>query len=202
MSACHFTSPPSRSSTNERSPPSSARTTSVGSHRSRSYRSPHPAGPRVDDEPDHRRAATAAPTSTIAGPSQPSRVDFALAQTRRPACRRPCSSDRTAWAARAAAAAAAVLGLHEHAPTGREEHGDLAGLGDLDDALTEARVIDALADVELLARAVRANRLRQIRGDRRLLEPLDGRLRARARGASARTVEGMRFSFGAPCGDL
>jgi hypothetical protein len=48
-----------------------------------------------------------------------------------------------------------VLDLREHATTGREEHRDLAGLADLDDALAEARVIDAVTDLEPLARAIR-----------------------------------------------
>src|SRR5688500_3604646 len=72
---------------------------------------------------------------------------------------------------------AAFFGLHEHAPAGREEHRDLARLGDLDDALAEARMLDALADFVLETRGVIAHGLRQIGGDRRLLEALDRRFR-------------------------
>src|SRR6201999_602046 len=77
------------------------------------------------------------------------------------------------------------LGLDEHAPATPEEHGDLARLRNLDDALAEVRVLDALADGEALRRAIRPHGLRQIRGDRGLLEPLDRlrtlRLRRRQR---------------------
>src|SRR5439155_23715603 len=73
-------------------------------------------------------------------------------------------------------------------PARREEHRHLARLRDLDDALAEARMIDALADVEPLARAIRARRLGEICRDRGLLEALDrwlGRGRGRARGLLA-----------------
>src|SRR3990167_4843968 len=136
-------------------------------------------------------AATAAPSATIAGPSQPNRV--AMRRTLAERGRRgraglaargrvrvvewlgPRQSTAPAAGPRAAAA---VLGLDQHAAPGGEEHGDLAGLADLDHALAEARVIDALTDVERLARPVRARRLGQIRGDRGLLEPLGRRARS------------------------
>src|SRR5262249_52875306 len=62
--------------------------------------------------------------------------------------------------ARQSAACVRRVGLHEHTATSRAGEGGLADLGDLDDALTEIDVIDALADLELVARAVRPHRPR------------------------------------------
>ena len=65
----------------------------------------------------------------------------------------------------------AFFRLDEDAATGGEEQRDLAGLGDLDDALPEAHVIDAITDLEALARAIRARRFAEVCFDRRFVEP-------------------------------
>src|ERR1043165_1722434 len=84
------------------------------------------------------------------------------------------------------AARRAFLRLHEHATTRREEHGDLAGLGNLDDALAKLHVLDALANVVPQHGRVIAHGLVQIRSDRRLLEALDRRTGRRRRRSGPR----------------
>src|SRR5690606_20413867 len=179
ISACHFSSPFSCSSRNERLPPSSARTTTFvcGSRTNVSITAP--AFGCATTKYQAATPAAAAPISTRIGPSRPRRDRFAmLALAHRLAA---CGVRVIERLGALELGGRAFLRLHEHAATRREEHRDLAGLGLLDDTLTEARVLDALADRISETRRVGPDRFRQVGRDGRLLEALDRSLR-RARG--------------------